>query len=184
MMPMCVASLLDLAQQVAGEEDGDPVLLGHAADQLAHFVDARRVQAVRRLVEDQQFGDRQERHGDAEALAHALRVAANGRCASRGESRPTIARARCTWVGVRIDHAPHQLQVLVARQMRIERRAFDQRAHAAQGAQSAARGWVAQAGALHRPGRAEGRAGSGSWWSCRRRSGPGSRRCCPEAPAG
>ena len=47
------------------------------ADQRAHVAHARRVEPGRRLVEQQQPRLADQRAGDAEALAHAVRVAAD-----------------------------------------------------------------------------------------------------------
>ena len=48
-----------------------------AADQPAHVAHARRVEAGGGLVEDQQPRAAQQRRGDPQALAHAVRVAAH-----------------------------------------------------------------------------------------------------------
>ena len=50
---------------------------GETADQQAHVAHPARVEAGRGLVEDQQARAAQQRRGDAEALAHAVRVAAD-----------------------------------------------------------------------------------------------------------
>jgi len=64
------AGLLDLAKQVAGQDDGPP--LGRVSQQdIAHFPDLRRVEAVHRLIEHQQVGEAQHGLGDGEPLAHA-----------------------------------------------------------------------------------------------------------------
>ena len=44
-------------------------------DERPHVADARRVETVGRLVEDQQLRAAEQRGGDAEALLHAERVA-------------------------------------------------------------------------------------------------------------
>ena len=51
-----VADLLDLAEQVAGQEDRGAAVGAEPAEQLADVDDALRVEAVARLVEDQQPG--------------------------------------------------------------------------------------------------------------------------------
>ena len=71
-----IAQFLHLGQLVAGEQHRDP-FAGEAADQQAHVAHAGRVQAGRGLVEDQQPRAAQQRRGDAQALAHAVRVAAD-----------------------------------------------------------------------------------------------------------
>ena len=67
------ADLLHLAEEVAGEQYGDPPL-GEASDELAHLVHLLWVQAVGGLIEDEQLRPAEERLGDAEALAHPVRV--------------------------------------------------------------------------------------------------------------
>ena len=71
-----VADLLHFIEQVARQDDGDAFLVDEIADQRAHLLDACRVEAVRRLIEDQEFGPRQQRGGQREALAHAHRIGA------------------------------------------------------------------------------------------------------------
>ena len=68
-----VAGLLDLVEQVRGEQHR-AALVDELADQAADLEDAGRVEAVHRLVEDQQLGVGEQAAGDAEALAHAERV--------------------------------------------------------------------------------------------------------------
>src|SRR2546425_12401937 len=68
-----VADLLHLVQKVAAQEDG-AALSGEAWDQLAHLARAGRVEAIGRLVQDNQLGVTQKRGGDAEALLHAQGV--------------------------------------------------------------------------------------------------------------
>ena len=65
-----VAGLLDLVEQVRGQQHGAP-LGDQLADQVAHLEDAGRVEPVHRLVEDQQLRVGQQAARDAEALAHA-----------------------------------------------------------------------------------------------------------------
>ncbi len=69
-----VAELLDLGQQVAREHHRDP-LVGQPPDQQAHVPHAARIEAGGRLVEQQQLRIAQQRGGDSEPLAHAVRVA-------------------------------------------------------------------------------------------------------------
>jgi hypothetical protein len=71
-----VAGLLDLAKQVRGDEYGPP-LGDQAGDQPAQFQDAAGVEAVHRLVQDDQFRVGQQAAGDAEPLPHPLRVGAD-----------------------------------------------------------------------------------------------------------
>ena len=70
-----VGDPFDLVQEVGGEQDG-AAGGGVVAEQAAHPVDAGRVEAVGRLVEDQDRRVTQEGVGDPEALAHAEGVVA------------------------------------------------------------------------------------------------------------
>jgi hypothetical protein len=67
------AHQLDLAQQVARHQHRS-VALAELGDQVAHVGHALRVEAVRRLVEDQHLGLFEQGGRDAEALLHAHRV--------------------------------------------------------------------------------------------------------------
>ena len=62
-----VAHLLHLAEQVARHEHG-AALGAERADEVAELLDARGVEAVRRLVEDQQRGVLQQRRRETEPL--------------------------------------------------------------------------------------------------------------------
>ena len=73
-----IADPLDLAQQVRGEDDGDPELGAGAPDEVQHLVAAGRVEPVGGLVEEQQPRVVDERLGELDALLHAGRVAADG----------------------------------------------------------------------------------------------------------
>src|SRR6185436_5978773 len=66
-----VAHLADDAEVVADQERGGVVLLLEVRDEVQHLGLDRRVEARRRLVQDQQLGIGGERHGDHDALLHA-----------------------------------------------------------------------------------------------------------------
>ena len=66
-------------------EDDRHALVGEAADEHAHVAHPGRVEAGRRLVEQQQLRVAQQRGGDAEPLAHAVRVAADPVAGAIGE---------------------------------------------------------------------------------------------------
>ena len=55
-----VGHLVDLAQEVAGHHHRHAEPLGQGADQLSHLLDARRVQTVGGLVQNQQLGVAQQ----------------------------------------------------------------------------------------------------------------------------
>ena len=64
---------VDLGEDVARHEDSDAVLGGQRLQQLAHIDHAGRVEAVGGLVEDDELGLVEERQGEPEPLAVALR---------------------------------------------------------------------------------------------------------------
>ena len=68
-----VAYGLNLAEFVRGEEDRFALVL-EALDDFADFHAAQRVEAARRLVEDEQIGIVDEGLGEADPLLHALRI--------------------------------------------------------------------------------------------------------------
>jgi hypothetical protein len=80
-----VAHRLDLREQVRGDDDR-PALPAQVGEQRADLHDARRVQAVRGLVEDEQLGIGQQRGGDPEALLHPEREAPDGLAVAPGEA--------------------------------------------------------------------------------------------------
>ena len=77
--------LLDLAEQVARNEQGGAVRFGQAAEQGAHVANAFGIEAVGRLVEDQQPRAAEQGAGDRQPLAHAERIAADALAAGAGQ---------------------------------------------------------------------------------------------------
>ena len=71
-----VSELGDLAEHVAGDQDGAPGV-GPFPEQATQPGHALRVEAVGRLVENEDLRVTQERGGQAEALTHAQRVTAH-----------------------------------------------------------------------------------------------------------
>src|SRR5207302_2887544 len=71
-----VAELLYLREEMARQQHGDP-LAGQAANEVAHVAHAGRVEAGSGLVQEEQLRLPQKRRGDAEPLAHPVRVAAD-----------------------------------------------------------------------------------------------------------
>src|SRR4051812_20120739 len=70
-----VAELLDLGEEVAREENRDP-LFREPPHHVAHVAHAGRIEAGGGLVEQQEPRFADQRRGEAEPLAHAVRVAA------------------------------------------------------------------------------------------------------------
>ena len=83
-----VADLLELAQDVRRDEYGAPARR-RPTDEVAHLVDPGRIEAVGRLVQDEQRGIAQKGGCDAQALLHPERVVTE-RSEPRA-SRPTSA---------------------------------------------------------------------------------------------
>ena len=73
-----LAHPLDLAEQVAGHDDGDTELGAGALDEVEHLVATGRVEPVGGLVEQQQPRVMDQRLGQLDALLHARGVAAHG----------------------------------------------------------------------------------------------------------
>ena len=89
-----VAHLLELAEVVGRHQHG-AARAGQRADQRPHLAHALGVEAVGRLVEDQQVGVAEQRGGDAEPLLHAQRVAAVAVVAPVRRGRPGRAAPGC-----------------------------------------------------------------------------------------
>ena len=127
-----VAQLLDLAHQVAREQHGH-ALVGEPADQHAHVAHPRRVEPGGRLVEQQQPRRAQQRPGDAEALAHAVRVAADLVLGAAGEV-DGVERLVDPVLGAVAVERRHQLEVAAPAQVRVEARRLDEARDAVEGA--------------------------------------------------
>ena len=81
-----VAYLLDLAELMGGQEYCAPFVLCERADQLAELDDARRIEAVARLIEDQQLRVGEQGAGHPEPLAHPRGVALDAVICAVGKS--------------------------------------------------------------------------------------------------
>ena len=68
--------LVDFTEQMAGNHDGHAVFLRKGADQLAHFLDAGRIQPVCRFIQKKQAGTAKQGCGQAQALLHAKGIVA------------------------------------------------------------------------------------------------------------
>ena len=117
-----VDQLLDLGQDVAGDQDG-AALAGEVSQQLAHPGDALGVQAVGGLVKHQDAGVAEQRGGQGEALTHAEGVAADrpvGR-AAESDHRQRLVRAAG---GVAV-HPAVRAQMVAAGPRGMETRGFE-----------------------------------------------------------
>ena len=85
-----VDGLLDLGQQVAGDQHGAALLVGQVPQEAAQPLDALGVQAVGRLVEHQDRGVAEQRGRPAPAAA-ACRASSRRRGGGRRRSSPTSA---------------------------------------------------------------------------------------------
>jgi hypothetical protein len=124
------ADLLHLGQQVRGHQDGDAVG-GDLPDERAHLPGALWVQAVGRLVQDDQLPGLEQARRDGQALLHAQRVGPVVllRCGQQADPfqrgrDPGIGGGR---VGGRV-HGVDPGQVRPAGKLRIEGGTLDQRA--------------------------------------------------------
>ena len=182
MTPEVGADLLDLGEQVAGDEHRGAVG-GQRPDQRAHLAGALRVEAVGRLVEDEQVAGCEQRRGDGEPLPHAERVGAVALPGRGQQAHPVERRVDAPARGARVGQQVGGVepgQVGPAREVGVERRALDERADPGQGVARppCGMGMPEQAAACP-PWARPGRAASGSSWSCPSRWGRGSRRPRP-----
>ena len=147
---------------MAAEEDGAS-LLCQLGNQLAHLARAGGVEAVGRLVEDDDVGVAHQGRGDAQALLHAQRVrlVLRMRALRQADQLQRLFDARVRDVAQRDrDH----LEVVVAREVRVERRRLDHRADAPQRRPGVRRHVVAEAqrAPRRRPHEAEDHANGGA----------------------
>jgi hypothetical protein len=70
---MC-RDLFDFGEQVTGEKNGDRAPPRQVADEPPHLVDARRIEAISRLVKNQQVGVTQQSDRNPEPLFHPSRI--------------------------------------------------------------------------------------------------------------
>ena len=168
-----VAGALHLVQQVRRQHHGPP-LVGQARDHRPHLVHARRVEAVHRLVQDQQLRVAEQagrpRRG-AGACPSSTRRPCRRRAGS-GRLAPATGRSagrrRRRWPRPAGGGCPARSGAGGTGARRRSRRPGPAPAPLRPG-----RGARAATSCRRRPG--SGRAGYGSAWSCPRRSAPGSR---------
>ena len=120
------AGLLHLAEQVAGQDHGPA--LGRVPEQdIAHLADLRRVEAVHRLVEDQQVGQAEHGLGDGQPLAHPPRVGPHPAVERGPEPGDLQDLVQVRPGGGPPGGPPVQVQVGPAGQVRQEPGSFDER---------------------------------------------------------
>ena len=122
-----VGHLVDLAEQVAGHHHRHAEPAGQGADELPHLLDARRIQAVGGLVQDQQPGEAQQGGGQAQPLLHAQGVV--GRPLALLAVQPDDAQHLPDVPLRRPAQGLDDVQVLRAGQVAVVAGALDQAAH-------------------------------------------------------
>jgi hypothetical protein len=112
---------------MAGQQHGHP-LPGQAADEQAHVAHAGRIQAGGRLVEEQQLRVAQQRGGDAQPLAHPVRVATHLVALAAGQLHH-LQRIVDPLRSVAAVVGSQHLEVLARGDVRIERGRLDEPGH-------------------------------------------------------
>ena len=125
------ADLLDLGQDVAGEEHSR-ARLGDAPHELAHLAHLTRVESVGGLVEHQDLGLAQQHAREPEPLAHALRVGLHPAVDGRAEVGDGQGLLEIGVGPLPAPRLPPQSEVAHAREVGHERRRLDERAEAAE----------------------------------------------------
>ena len=117
-------------------------------------------------------GTGKQRDGDAEPLAHALRVAAHRPVRIARSIQPDDGERPADLRGRRVDHAADHFEVLVAGQVRVEGRASRPACRRGAARPAAVRAWGGRTAGPRPPAAAGGRAGCGWWSSCPAPFGP------------
>ena len=122
--PDHVRHLLDLAQVVARHEDG-LAGRGEETEGVAHGHDAGRVEAVGRLVEEEELRVAEQRRGDPQPLLHAERIGGH-RVPRAVAQADQVEQLLDPLVGGPRAGCGQRTQVFAAAQVRIEGRRFDE----------------------------------------------------------
>ena len=125
-----IADLLDLVEQVRGENDRPP-LGDPGANERTKLLDSARIEAVGRLVQDQHLGIGEQAAGNPEPLAHALRVGADAIVGAVREADP-FEHGIDTHVCLRLARGGRDPEVLSPAQMLVEAGLLDDRADTGQ----------------------------------------------------
>ena len=149
-----VAGALDLVEEMRRQHHG--ATLGHERhDHVAHVEHAPGVEAVHRLVEDQQLGIPEEAGGHAQPLAHAHGVLRH-LVVGPMQDADALERRLDAALGRRLTRRGEDLQVLAAGQVAVEAGFVDDRPDPGQGHVTVPRDGVAEKG--HRAGIGVGQA--------------------------
>ena len=126
-----VAHQFHLTQQVGVEKHGHATFIAQAQDEIPEPFDALGIEAIGRLVEQQQFGLRQQRLGESQPLAHAVAVGADFRVDAGGE--PHLLHRHAGRTGIEAAGISHQqAQVFPTAEVFIKCGRLEDRAHLAQ----------------------------------------------------
>ena len=172
-----VAHPLHLGQHV-GREEHRPARLSPLVEQRQEGVLHERVEPLGRFVQDGQLGVVLERLDDADLLAHAPGVVADGTLEVRVGELQALDERRPERRGPAVQ-AGQVVEQGGARHGVVQRDATRQVAHLAPDGDAVADDVVAQDRRRARRSDAGSPAGSGWWCSCRRHWAPGSRRSRP-----
>ena len=162
-----------LAHQVAGHEDRAALGGQRLACRLRIQTDALGVEAVDRLVEDQDVRVAEQRGGDAEPLAHAEGEARRPACVATAGQADQLEHLVDPAAGDAVGCGQRQ-QVVAGAAAGVDGLGVEQRADLVQRARQVAVGRAVDGDRAGGRG-VEARGSSASWWTCRRRWGRGSR---------
>src|ERR1700722_13604442 len=120
-----IGDLLYLTKEMARQKHRDTVLTRHPAKQIPHFVNAGRIEPIGRFVEYQQIWRVQKRESEAQALLHAQGILPDHpvRIACHAHDRQCAANTG----GRGPELAASDLQILAAREVRVQGGHLDQR---------------------------------------------------------
>ena len=180
-----VGEPVGLVEVLGGQQDGRAVG-DEVLDRHPQVDAAARVEARRRLVEEQHRRARDERGREVEPAAHAAGVGLRDAVGGVGEveALEQLAAARLRGAAALAVEAADHDEVLEAGEVVVDRGVLAGEADpGAQRAGVADDVEAGDAGRCRRRGRGGWR-GSGPSWSCRRRWGRGRRGRCPERPRG
>ena len=110
---------------MGGDHDGDAAVVGEPHDQVADLGHTGRVQAIGRLVQQEQLGAGDQGHRDAEALFHAQRVLARAFAGCVGESHDVEDGIDGALVAREV--VGDDAEVLGSREVRVKCGALDER---------------------------------------------------------
>jgi hypothetical protein len=172
-----------LLQVLGGEQYGGA--LGHElADHLPQLAPALQIQAGGGLVQEQHRRARHQRGGHVQAAPHAAGVGPHRPVGRLGEAEPLqqLARSDPDLPAGHLGEPADQPQVLLTRQVGIDRRVLASQAEAVADRDRVAGHVDAQHLGTPAVGEQDGREDADGPWSCRPRWGRATRTPCPPGP--